>query len=38
MKMYSRVKQHLKQGGSVLLSQILIHLVTLISVALEEEE
>lgn len=36
--MYLLLKQHLKQGGGILLSQILVHLVTLISVALEEEE
>lgn len=38
MNMYWTLKQYLKQGGSVLFSQILIHLVTLISVALEGKE
>lgn len=32
-----KMKLYLKQGNSILFSQILIHLITLISVALEED-
>lgn len=37
MNMYFTMKQHLEQGGGILFGQLLVHVVTLISVALEEE-